>query len=328
MVRRIVGARVGAHPSAEDLVQETLVRVFAAPPRIEPGMLEPYAIATARNVVASMWRERTAKPQPAPRPRPQHARAAGRARGPREEQSAMAAALARLSDRERRILLAHEVDGTDTRTLAERQGSTAGAVAAQLNRTRARLAGGVPAGPRAGRAADRAVPTGPARPVQRGDRRRQREVDAAQHLLECELVRPAQPAPARPRAAARRRGRGSPIGGDPDIVAARRRARELAGRLAFTGDRPDHARDRGVGGRPQHRAFRRHGARSSSSCSRSRGRGIAWWPATPVRASPTWTQAMATASAHTAGWASGLPGARRLDGRVRHRVARPGAAPP
>lgn len=39
MVRRIVGARVGAHPAAEDLVQETLVRVLAASDRIEPGML-------------------------------------------------------------------------------------------------------------------------------------------------------------------------------------------------------------------------------------------------------------------------------------------------
>ena len=30
MLRRIVGARVGAHPAAEDIVQETLVRVLAA----------------------------------------------------------------------------------------------------------------------------------------------------------------------------------------------------------------------------------------------------------------------------------------------------------
>ena len=57
MLRRIVGARVGHHPSAEDLVQETLVRVLAARDRIEPGMVEPYAIATVRNLVASMWRQ-------------------------------------------------------------------------------------------------------------------------------------------------------------------------------------------------------------------------------------------------------------------------------
>jgi DNA-directed RNA polymerase specialized sigma24 family protein len=58
MVRRIVSARVGGHPAADDLVQETLVRVLAASGRrIEPGMLEPYAIVTARNVIASMWRD-------------------------------------------------------------------------------------------------------------------------------------------------------------------------------------------------------------------------------------------------------------------------------
>ena len=34
MLRRIVGARVGSHPMAEDLVQETLVRVLAAKDRI------------------------------------------------------------------------------------------------------------------------------------------------------------------------------------------------------------------------------------------------------------------------------------------------------
>ncbi|MFW5469097.1 sigma factor [Knoellia sp. CPCC 206435] len=56
MLRRIVAARVGAHPAAEDVVQETLVRVLAAQDRIEPGMLEPYAITTVRNVMATMWR--------------------------------------------------------------------------------------------------------------------------------------------------------------------------------------------------------------------------------------------------------------------------------
>ena len=56
MARRIVDALVGGHPAADDLVQETLARVLAASARIEPGMLEPYAIVTARNVIASMWR--------------------------------------------------------------------------------------------------------------------------------------------------------------------------------------------------------------------------------------------------------------------------------
>src|SRR5690348_8846543 len=57
IVRRIVAARVPDPATVDDLVQETLARVLAAAGRIEPGMLEPYAIVTARNVVASSWRE-------------------------------------------------------------------------------------------------------------------------------------------------------------------------------------------------------------------------------------------------------------------------------
>ena len=56
-VRRIVYSRVADTSMAEDLVQETLVKVLGAAPRVEQGMLEPYAIVTARNVVASMWKE-------------------------------------------------------------------------------------------------------------------------------------------------------------------------------------------------------------------------------------------------------------------------------
>src|SRR3954471_18232515 len=57
MVRRIVAARVDDCATADDLVQETLARVLAAVGRVEPGMLEPYAIVTARNLVASLWRD-------------------------------------------------------------------------------------------------------------------------------------------------------------------------------------------------------------------------------------------------------------------------------
>ena len=91
-----------------------------------------------------------------------------------EEQEFVAAALAHLSAADRDLLLAHEVDGDDTRTMADQLGSTPGAVAARLNRARAGLrveyllaAEGVE------------PPTDRCRPVLRslstGDRRRQRE---------------------------------------------------------------------------------------------------------------------------------------------------------
>src|SRR4051794_41572487 len=71
IVRRIVAARVPDPSTADDLVQETLARVLAAVGRIEAGLLEPYPIVTARNVVASMWRgKEPPRPPPPPGRRP------------------------------------------------------------------------------------------------------------------------------------------------------------------------------------------------------------------------------------------------------------------
>ncbi len=234
MLRRIVGARVGGHPAAEDLVQETLVRVLAARDRIEPGMLEPYAIATARNVVTSMWRQddRAARNQhrlhdPSEPDSADHLVVAA------EESRAISAALERLTARERRILLAHEVIGQDTRSLAKETESTAGAVAAQLKRTRARLRVEYVLA-----LENVEPPTDRCRPVllalSGADRRRQHELDAARHLLECDVCA---------RLGGPLLGRGQvrddevrvPVAADPDIVAARQAAREVAARAGFAG---------------------------------------------------------------------------------------------
>ena len=232
MVRRIVHARVGTHPAADDLVQETLTRVLSASSTIEPGMLEPYAIVTARNVVASMWRDVDRRRRNQHRaidlttPELPDARVVLD-----EEQSAMAAALARLSERERRTLLDHEVRGTDTHTLAAREGSTAGAVAARLNRTRARLRVEYVL------AVEQAeLPTDRCRAVlialSSGDQRRQRDVRAAQHLLECDLCARLSE-PLLERGQQRDDRLRIPVTADPDIVSARRAARELSSQLQF-----------------------------------------------------------------------------------------------
>jgi serine/threonine-protein kinase RsbT len=233
LVRRIVDARVGRHPAAEDLVQETLVRVLAAFPRIEPGMLEPYAIVTARNVIASMWRDDDRKR------RNQHRAVDLRAvEEPHEnllaleEQSAVAHALSRLSEREREALVAHEVSGQDTHSMASKIGSTPGAVAAQLNRARARMRVEYLL------ALEQADPPTPqCRPVllalSSGDRRRQREVDSARHVLECELCgRLSQPLIERGHP--RDDEVHVPVRVDADVVVARQAARELASRLGFS----------------------------------------------------------------------------------------------
>jgi RNA polymerase sigma factor (sigma-70 family) len=220
-------------PTAEDLVQETLVRVLAAAPRVEPGMLESYAIVTARNVVASLWRERDRHRRNQHRvvdllPEETH----DDALMAREEQSAVVQALARLSQRERDTLLAHEVAGQDTRSLAGELGSTAGAVAAQLNRTRARMRVEYLL------ALERIEPpTDRCRPVlfavSSGDRRRQREVDAGRHLLECDLCARLSH-PLMERGQSRDDQVCIPIRSDADIVAARQAGRELAARLGFS----------------------------------------------------------------------------------------------
>ena len=207
--------------------------MLAAAARVDPGMLEPYAIVTARNVVASLWRDqdrhrrnqhRVVDLDPPEAPDEDVLVA--------EDRAAVAEALTRLSDRERSTLLAHEVSGQDTRSLAAELGSTAGAVAAQLNRTRARL-----------RVEYLLVservdpPTEQCRPVllalSSADRRRQREVDAARHLLECDVcARLSEPLLARGRP--RDDGVRVVVRTDADIVTARQAAREVATELGFS----------------------------------------------------------------------------------------------
>src|SRR5215218_4670403 len=233
LVRRIVAARVPDRATADDLVQETLARLLAAAGRIEPGMLEPYAIVTSRNVVFSHWRDRDRQR------RNQHRVIDLRPPDTpdedilvQEDRDAVTAALTRLTDRERQTLLAHEVSGQDTRSLAAELGSTAGAVAAQLNRTRARLRVEYLLA-----VEQTEPPTDRCRPVllalSSGDRRRQREVDAARHLLECDVCARLSE-PLMERGQPRDDEVHIPIHGDADIVAARQAGRELAARLGFS----------------------------------------------------------------------------------------------
>jgi RNA polymerase sigma factor (sigma-70 family) len=233
IVERVVRARVSDPVVAEDVVQETLVRVLSAADRVEPGMLEPYAITTARNVLATMWRDRDREHRNLPRALdPREPDVPDEGLLAREEQSAVAEALRRMPAADRDTLLAHEVAGQDTASLAEELDSTPGAVAARLNRSRARmrveyllaLEGQEP-------------PTDRCRPVllalSRGDRRRQQEVDADRHLLECSMCARLS-GPLRDRGASRDDDVRIPIRVDGDLVTARQAARELAARLGFS----------------------------------------------------------------------------------------------
>jgi serine/threonine-protein kinase RsbT len=82
-------------------------------------------------------------------------------------------------------------------------------------------------------------PTARCRPVllalSAGDRRRQRDLDAGQHLLSCDwCARLSEPLLDRRRTAAVAGEVRIPIRSDADVVTARRKGRELAGRAGFS----------------------------------------------------------------------------------------------
>jgi RNA polymerase sigma factor (sigma-70 family) len=235
VVRRVVASRIRDPHLVEDLVQETLARVVASRDRVQGDDLAPYAVVTARNLIAS------------------HAERSDRARRNahllvdvdlserpgdgllrQEDRSAVQMALTHLSEDERDLLVAHEVQGETTTALAEPRGTTPGAVAAQLARTRAKLRveyllihEGVD------------PPTAQCRPVLRalsaGDRRRARELDAGGHLLACAACSRLTAALNGQRAT--QPGQGAvrvPIGKDADVVEARQKGREVAGPVGFS----------------------------------------------------------------------------------------------
>ena len=168
---------------------------------------------------------------------------------------AISEALTRLSERERAALLAHEVSGRDTKSIGADLGLTAGAVAAQLNRSRARLRveyllalHGVD------------PPTERCRPVllalSSADRRRQGEVGAARHLLECECCSMLS-GPLMERGQPRENEIRVKIEADADIVAGAEGCPRAGGEAELLRHRDDGDRHRGVRDQPEHRTIRR-----------------------------------------------------------------------
>jgi RNA polymerase sigma factor (sigma-70 family) len=185
LLRRVVAARVRDPDMVDDLVQEALARVIAVRGRLDDEAVTPYAIVTARNLVTSLAREEERGRRHRPRlvdltepERPEEAALR------QEEAAAVEAALAGLPDHEREAVVAHEVEGVDTATLAQRRRSTPGAVGVQLARTRARMRLDYLLALRRVE-----LPTARCRPVllalSAGDRRRQLALDAGGHLMQC-----------------------------------------------------------------------------------------------------------------------------------------------
>ena len=227
VLRRVVSPRVRDRDAVDDIVQETLARVLAARPRLDGGTLGPYAIITARNLVTSDWRRLdTSKRYEHRLLDPREPSAPEESLLEREEAEAVGAALDRLAPRDRDALLAHELEGRDMMSLAQDLDSTPGAVAVRLSRSRAKLRVEYLL------ALDGEPPSSQCRPVllalSAGDRRRQAELDAGYHILECPfcgalserlLDRRSKPASGGVRIGVR---------ADTDVVVARQRGRDVA----------------------------------------------------------------------------------------------------
>jgi RNA polymerase sigma factor (sigma-70 family) len=235
LLRRVIGARVHDRQVVEDLVQETLTRVMAARRRLEPRALAPYAVVTARNLTRSLATSEDRSRRHAHRlidlrepalPEEETVR--------REESRAITTALAKLSQQDQEALVAHELEGLDTATLAASRDSTPGAVAAQLSRARARLRVEYLL-----ELEQAEPPTARCRPVllalSAGDRRRQRDLDAGGHLLACAwCARLSEPLLDRRRTAAVAGEVRVPVQADADVVTARKQGRELAAQAGFS----------------------------------------------------------------------------------------------
>lgn len=236
VLRRVVGARIKDPHTAEDLVQETLARLMSSSKSVDPSKLHHYAAVTARHVVAS-YAERNDRA----RNRTHLLAEVVEVEPPtdgllrQEDRGFVTAALARLSDADRDLLVAHEVHGEGTGAMAAERGSTPGAVAARLNRARASLrVEYLLAADSIEPPSDRCRPL--LRALSSGDRRRQRELDVNGHLLECTTC--AQLADR----LFERRGQPAddedvvrvPVSRDADVVTARQKGREVAAGIGFS----------------------------------------------------------------------------------------------
>ncbi len=182
VIRRVVAARAANHADVDDLVQDCLERLLLARVRLAPEAVLPYAVVTARNLVSSHAKTASRRAAAAPRvldvaepERPDDVLLAGEAR------TAMTAALARLSDQERRDILAYYSEGSPAVAQAT---ESRGALRVRMARTRAKLRLEYLLAFR-----HVELPSPACRSVllaiSAGDMRRQRELGAGEHLLDC-----------------------------------------------------------------------------------------------------------------------------------------------
>jgi len=133
IVRAVIRVRVRDPHLADDLTQETMVRVASARRRLADSAIRAYAIVTARNTIAAHFRGEGVAGRHAHRLFEDHS-----VDGPeqlalaREETEALAVALDRLRPAERELLLRYESDEIDLDTLADDHMTSRGSITTRL----------------------------------------------------------------------------------------------------------------------------------------------------------------------------------------------------
>ena len=186
VVRRTLAARISDPHLIDDIAQETLLRVTRRSGDLPPDEQRAYAVVIARNLLATHFRQRSVHDRHAHRlaDRDDHGIDPEQRTLDSEQRAALSMAMDRVDPLERDLLVRHELGGTDLATLADEAGVSRGAIAMRLARARANLRLEYLLVFRRMR-----LPTSQCRPallaVAAGDRRRQAQLGACEHVDHC-----------------------------------------------------------------------------------------------------------------------------------------------
>jgi len=184
-LRRYVASLVRDQHDVDDVVQETLIRMWEVTQRLEVETLSAYAFTVARNIVLTRARSESTARRHMPKlldlnepVRPDESAVTAEAR------HALASALASLAPERRAALVARDMHRRPLAELAEQQNVTPNVLASQLHRTRALLRLDYLLALRRV-----TLPTTSCRPVllaiSAGNRRQQTVLKAGDHLATC-----------------------------------------------------------------------------------------------------------------------------------------------
>ena len=232
VVRRVVAARISDPATRDDIVQETLARVMASRSRVEQETLVPYAIATARNLIASLvQREQRAR-------RNAHLLVGGGRAGAAARRRAAPPGGGDASSRPPWPGCRRRSGRSCSRTrwtARTRRRSRPAAAPRRVrsprssNRTRSRLRVEYLVAQTRGRAADRPLPAGADRAVARVTGAGNASSTPPATCLACDFCAELSTALFAPRPPLDTgRGAGSPVSRDADVVTARQKGREVA----------------------------------------------------------------------------------------------------